>query len=757
MAPRSKFTTEQCEMMEEYREKYLECQAAGDYTPFWAPFFEDYHARWPERELLFPDVPLNIDLTPEQKVVNATAVDARKKQLMHRFRNTFGNYTAKRKMKAQTTSSIEKMLACQSSLKGTRTLQPAEAYSKLYYKTRIKPVVDAEMKVLTREAGLSPITSDEEGDIGGDVKQSKKLRLSLVKKHTRALFTNETPEVKAEVADFVKKWTEDRKRSSSEDENISFTENIEKLPGVLADIFAGLAKQTGWTFSVLMGGPSPAMGGRIQVESFHVGQTTMGNTFNCAYPHFNERIMMPYADFAKQAFPDAAGKGIAGLPSPSPSESRSNSTLQPSEDAATTLSLMPSDSNTSLLPLMNQMTPFDDQQYNFFSGLHIPGPKSLFENDEPILPMPEGYTTPSTAQSLSGLELYDSTALDRMSMTDLFIAPLGPNWPNLPSNKPMPAVPPTFSYTQPPPPLMQPNIESPRPLTQTVLETPAVRLDLAMPMQPDIEPPPPLTHSNVKLPRPLTETPARSALAVSPTPAISPALTVPTPAVSPALTVPTPTISTPAVSPTVMVQTPAVSAVSTPAVSPTVMVQTPAVSTPAISPTVTVPTPAISPTITLPTPSVSSTPIPSVSPTVTLPTPSASPSPTPAPSPTFTVPKQLDVELPQPLTETPAVSTPAISPTLAVPIPAVSPTLTAPTQPELDIELTPPLTEPVLPIIDAPPVQQIESLAFGRSKRERKESTRNQVANSIGSLNIGKDNSTSKKWSKPLTHGVPAK
>ncbi|KAG1753148.1 hypothetical protein EDD22DRAFT_850523 [Suillus occidentalis] len=715
MAPRSKFTTEQCEMMEEYREKYLECQAAGDYTPFWAPFFEDYHARWPERELLFPDVPLNIDLTPEQKVVNATAVDARKKQLMHRFRNTFGNYTAKRKMKAQTTSSIEKMLACQSSLKGTRTLQPAEAYSKLYYKTRIKPVVDAEMKVLTREAGLSPITSDEEGDIGGDVKQSKKLRLSLVKKHTCALFTNETPEVKAEVADFVKKWTEDRKRSSSEDENISFTENIEKLPGVLADIFAGLAKQTGWTFSVLMGGPSPAMGGRIQI--LRSGPFMSTNKFTAT---------------------DAAGKGIAGLPSPSPSESRSNSTLQPSEDAATTLSPMPSDSNTSLLPLMNQMTPFDDQQYDFFSGLHIPGPKSLFENDEPILPMPEGYTTPSTAQSLSGLELYDSTALDRMSMTDLFIAPLGPNWPNLPSNKPMPAVPPTFSYTQPPPPLMQPNIESPRPLTQTVLETPAVRLDLAMPMQPDIELPPPLTHSNVKLPRPLTETPARSALAVSPTPAISPALTVPTPAVSPALTVPTPTISTPAV-------------------SPTVMVQTPAVSTPAISPTVTVPTPAISPTITLPTPSVSSTPIPSVSPTVTLPTPSASPSPTPAPSPTFTVPKQLDVELPQPLTETPAVSTPAISPTLAVPIPAVSPTLMAPTQPELDIELTPPLTEPVLPIIDAPPVQQIESLAFGRSKRERKESTRNQVANSIGSLNIGKDNSTSKKRSKPLTHGVPAK
>lgn len=79
MAPRSKFTAEQVEMMQEYREKYLECQAVGDYTPFWAPFFEDYHARWPEREHLFPDVPLDVDLTPEQKVINASMVDTRKK------------------------------------------------------------------------------------------------------------------------------------------------------------------------------------------------------------------------------------------------------------------------------------------------------------------------------------------------------------------------------------------------------------------------------------------------------------------------------------------------------------------------------------------------------------------------------------------------------------------------------------------------------------------------------------------------------
>ncbi|KAG2147778.1 uncharacterized protein EDB93DRAFT_1250493 [Suillus bovinus] len=467
MAPRSKFTAEQVKMMEEYREQYLECQAVGDYTPFWAPFFEDYHARWPEREHVFPDVPLDIDLTPEQKVVNASMVDARKKQLMHRFRNMYGNYSAKRKLKAQTTEYCRE--------------NPAEAY----YKTRIKLVVDVEIKVLAREAGLSPMTSDEEDDdtstVGSDVKQvlPKTLRLSLIKKHTRALFANETPEIKAEVADFIKQWSENRKKSSSEDDDISFTENIEKLPNVLADIFAGLAKQTGWAFSVLMGGPSPGMSGKIQVESFHVGRTAMGNTFNLAYSDFNECIMRPYADFTKHAFPDAAGKGT---PSPGPSKpaprSFEDTTLMPIDFTTTSdTSLLPS-TDTSLLPLTDtSLLPSDDQLYDMFSTLDISGLAPSFENDGPILPMPDGYTPPTTnspslesfnsalfgpippmpeytptVHPLSSLEstFYDgltphmpeghiptahpSSSLESM---DLFNAPLGPNWPGLPFNQPV--------------------------------------------------------------------------------------------------------------------------------------------------------------------------------------------------------------------------------------------------------------------------------------------------------------------------------
>ncbi|KAG2133683.1 uncharacterized protein EDB93DRAFT_1254777 [Suillus bovinus] len=524
MAPHSKFTSEQLEMMEEYQEKYLECQAAGDYTPFWAPFFEDYHSRWPEREHLFPDIPLDTKLTTEQKVANANVVNTRKKQLIHRFRNTYGNYSAKRKMKAQTTSSVEKMLVSQLSLKGTRTLQPAEAYSKLYYKTRIKPVIDAEMKVLKQEAGLSPMTSDEEGDMG-NVRQTlpKKVRLSLVKKHTRTLFENETPKIKSEVADFIKKWSEDRKRSSSEDKDISFTENIENLPKVLADIFAGLAKQMGWAFSVLMGGPSPGMGGKIQIESFHVVQTAMGNTFNCAYSDCNEHIMKPYADLLSRPFvTDVTGKGT-------PFEAGS---------AITTLSPMPIDSsttiNTSLLPPLSQMIPFNDHQCGSFSGLDISGPESFFNDNGPILPMPEGNTLP-TAKSMSSLELYDSAALDRMSVTDLLNEPLGPNWPDLPSNQAVisnielpPLLQPNIEQSPPPmqsnvkqlpplaPPLMQPNVKQSPPLMQQSIEqspplAPNVEQSppLAPPlMQPNVEQSPPLTpplmHPNIKQSPPLT-------------------------------------------------------------------------------------------------------------------------------------------------------------------------------------------------------------------------------------------------------------
>ncbi|KAG2069945.1 hypothetical protein BDR04DRAFT_1156126 [Suillus decipiens] len=188
--------------------------------------------------------------------------------------------------------------------------------------------------------------------------------------------------------------------------------------------------------------------------------------------------MKPYADFVKWAFPDATGQGT-------PFEASS---------AITTLSPMPINSsttiNTSRLPPLSQMIPFNDHQCGSFSGLDISGLESFFNDNGPILPMPEENTLP-TAKSTSSLELYDSAALDHMSVTNLLNEPLGPNWPDLPviSNIELP-------------PLLQPNIEQSPPLMQPNIE------QLPPPMQSNVRQSPPLTpplmQPNIKqLPPPM--------------------------------------------------------------------------------------------------------------------------------------------------------------------------------------------------------------------------------------------------------------
>lgn len=76
---------------------------------------------------------------------------------------------------------------------------------------------------------------------------------------------------------------------------------IDQLVDILAEFFQELERLTGWSFSVLMGGPTPALGGKIDVSSFHVGRTEMGNLFSEAYPHFNSLIMKPWVEFINRA------------------------------------------------------------------------------------------------------------------------------------------------------------------------------------------------------------------------------------------------------------------------------------------------------------------------------------------------------------------------------------------------------------------------------------------------------------------------
>lgn len=89
--------------------------------------------------------------------------------------------------------------------KGVRSLNTYEAYSKLYYASRIKPVVDAEMKALELLAGDGGGEGDDE-----DGKKPKVKRVAVTKRITREMYETETPEVKAEVAAYVKQMNDEK-------------------------------------------------------------------------------------------------------------------------------------------------------------------------------------------------------------------------------------------------------------------------------------------------------------------------------------------------------------------------------------------------------------------------------------------------------------------------------------------------------------------------------------------------------------------
>ncbi|KAG1806396.1 uncharacterized protein HD556DRAFT_1436361 [Suillus plorans] len=189
--------------------------------------------------------------------------------------------------------------------KGVRSLNTYKAYSKLYYASCIKPVVDAKMKVLKLPAGDGGSEGDEEGEKeieGKDESTQKKpkaKRVTVMKRITREMYETETPEVKAEVAAYVKQINDEK------------TQLLEAAKELLIDLLMS-SPNSSKNFNISLGGPTPVLGGKIDVSSFHVGCTEMGNLFSDTYPNFNGRIMKPWLEFVNRVYPTAAAKASAG-------------------------------------------------------------------------------------------------------------------------------------------------------------------------------------------------------------------------------------------------------------------------------------------------------------------------------------------------------------------------------------------------------------------------------------------------------------
>ncbi|KAG2135860.1 hypothetical protein DEU56DRAFT_981042 [Suillus clintonianus] len=322
MAPPKWATIEEERFFQSHSAKYQACQAKRSYSGFWEPVFEEWFSLFPERLRVFKDVPLDVELTVEQKTEVGKAVEHRRQQIMNKFKNDMGSSKVNRRTKnrnskmmtadvaAASTSltpavTYKKSMVAQmmTSSKHVRGPQVTEAFSKLFFDDVIKPTLDLAIETAKAEAVANAAAENTTVKMPSNI--------SIIRKQTSLLYQSASDEVKQQVAEFIEEAKKKKKQEWEEAKGAGVVDHqvyIDRLPGVLTEFFDELQRLTGLVFTVLMGGPTPAMGGQIDVQSFHVGATEIGNQFDLAYPEFNSGIMRPWKEFVKRVFPVATAK-----------------------------------------------------------------------------------------------------------------------------------------------------------------------------------------------------------------------------------------------------------------------------------------------------------------------------------------------------------------------------------------------------------------------------------------------------------------
>lgn len=71
---------------------------------------------------------------------------------------------------------------------------------------------------------------------------------------------------------------------------------------MIGDFLAAMAKCTGWSFTMIGGGPDGAKDGKIRTISLHTGKDAYGQTFPKAIPDYKETFLVPYSKFLESVY-----------------------------------------------------------------------------------------------------------------------------------------------------------------------------------------------------------------------------------------------------------------------------------------------------------------------------------------------------------------------------------------------------------------------------------------------------------------------
>ncbi|KAG1887286.1 hypothetical protein F4604DRAFT_1917093 [Suillus subluteus] len=321
MAPPKWATVEEETFLQAHSARYQICQAKRNYTRFWEPVFEEWFGKFPEQLRVYKDIPLDVELTDEQKTVVGKAVENRRQQIMNKFKNDMGSSKVNCRNKnrnnrmmtadvttasTSTTVTSKKSMVAQmmSNTRPVRGPQVTEAFSKLFFDDMIKPTLDLAFETAKAEAEAKAAAEKTEVKIPS--------KLSVIRKHTTLLYNSASDDVKQQVAEFIEEAKQKKKKELQEAKGAGVVDH-QVLPGALTEFFNELQRLTGYVVTVLMGGPTPAMGGQIDIQSFHVGATEVGNQFDQAYPEFNSGIMRPWKEFVKRVFHKSDLRAVAAV------------------------------------------------------------------------------------------------------------------------------------------------------------------------------------------------------------------------------------------------------------------------------------------------------------------------------------------------------------------------------------------------------------------------------------------------------------
>ncbi|KZT12199.1 uncharacterized protein LAESUDRAFT_754693 [Laetiporus sulphureus 93-53] len=250
-------TNEECDFLEKKYGGYLKSQKTRSLRKFWVELDHEWFQLFSERKKLFGEI---ANLTSEQDAQYTTAIKDRKIQLRSWFRNRSAK--ARRHDGGKFPGSFD------------------------YYDTKVRPSV----KKAIAEQSLGP-----------------KQTLAVIKSLTDKAFAEEDDTIKAEIqAEFEAQLDvrdEDGEGLGVMPMPAARQHMLEFLPSMVRKLLEELAEKTGWSFSIIGGGPCPEEDGDIRTFSYHHGKTAVGHHFGDVQSDFKNQVIKPYIEFLNVVYP----------------------------------------------------------------------------------------------------------------------------------------------------------------------------------------------------------------------------------------------------------------------------------------------------------------------------------------------------------------------------------------------------------------------------------------------------------------------